>query len=189
MDFAPYQSEEPSAARPGSASGGYAPTAYAGRPSSNSPPPPPVYSPEPSASPYTGGPMYGGGPSTYVPPEDPANAMPVNQYETSMPLRLDWECVIAYLALPPVGSVILLIFETKNDFVRFHGWQASLLFTPLFIVYIILSFSTVLSYIILAIYIVAALYLSYRVYRDSSNLERLELPVIGRLAADWVDSE
>lgn len=87
MDFAPYQSEEPSAARPGSASGGYAPTAYAGRPSSNSPPPPPVYSPEPSASPYTGGPMYGGGPSTYVPPEDPANAMPVNQYETSMPLR------------------------------------------------------------------------------------------------------
>ncbi|KAK9452969.1 hypothetical protein V1511DRAFT_506121 [Dipodascopsis uninucleata] len=179
MDFAPYQSEEPSASRQiggsfVSGGGSYAPPTLTS--SATASPPPPVYTASPS--------------NVYqdTPGEDP-NAMPVNQYETSLPLRLDWETVIAYAALPPIGSVVLLVFETKNDFVRFHAWQASLLFTPLFILYIILSFSTFLSWIILAVYIVLALYMAYRSFKDSSSLDRLELPVIGRLASDWVDSE
>ncbi|KAK9311965.1 hypothetical protein V1524DRAFT_440711 [Lipomyces starkeyi] len=181
MDFAPYQSEEPSASRPGQGgSGGYTPPPLPAS-SSTASPPPPMYSASPNA-------YAGGSSSSYGPPaEEQQN--PVNQYETSIPLRLDYESVIVYAALPPVGSVALLIFETKNDYIRFHAWQASLLFTPLFILFIILSFSTVLSYLILAVYIVFALYMAYRAYRDSSSLERLELPVIGRLASDWVDSE
>ncbi|KAK9241463.1 hypothetical protein V1525DRAFT_11608 [Lipomyces kononenkoae] len=193
MDFAPYQSEEPAASRPalsngggssrgGGGSGGYTPPPVQTSSSTASPPPPPMYSPSPNA--------YGGGSSSgYVPPVEDQQNVPVNQFETSIPIRLDYESVIAYAALPPVGSVALLIFETKNDYIRFHAWQASLLFTPLFILFIILSFSTVLSYLILAVYIVFALYMAYRAYRDSSTLERLELPVIGRLASDWVDSE
>ncbi|KAK9461286.1 uncharacterized protein V1516DRAFT_675548 [Lipomyces oligophaga] len=189
MDFAPYQSEEPSASRTGGPPSNYAPSGFGPGVSNTSPPPPPSYSPSPSAGNYAGSSSYAGPSTSYEPPTEDPNAATVNQYETNMPLRLDYECVIAYLLLPPVGSVILLIFETKNDFVRFHAWQASLLFTPLFIIYIILSFSTVLSFIILAVYIVSALFLSYRVFKDSTNLVRLELPVIGRLASDWVDSE
>ncbi|KAK9467913.1 hypothetical protein V1512DRAFT_260345 [Lipomyces arxii] len=197
MDFAPYQSEEPSASRtqlPGTG-GVYTPPAVnssASAPGAASTPPPPMYSPSLNAY---GGPQsqssYGGGPSSSAygnQPEDP-NGVPVNQYETSMPIRLDWESIIAYAALPPVGSAILLVFETKNDYVRFHAWQASLFFTPLFILYIILSFSTVLSYLVLAIYLIAAGYMAFRAFKDSATLERLELPVIGRLASDWVDSE
>ncbi|KAK9365977.1 hypothetical protein V1509DRAFT_631252 [Lipomyces kononenkoae] len=195
MDFAPYQSEEPAAARPGAAGGGGGSGSGSGSggargytpppvhtSNSTASPPPPMYSPSPDA--YAGGSSSGYGP----PVEDQQNVQ-VNQYETSIPIRLEYESVIAYAALPPVGSVALLIFETKNDYIRFHSWQASLLFTPLFILFIILSFSTVLSYLVLAVYIVFALYMAYRAYRDSASLDRLELPVIGRLASDWVDSE
>ncbi|KAK9451774.1 uncharacterized protein V1518DRAFT_409519 [Limtongia smithiae] len=206
MDFSPYQSEEPSHSRTAIPGFPASPTTPAGRTPSVASSQPPRYSPAPSAAPiptaisYDGSvptssnydqpsSSYGQPASNYGPPTEDPNAMPVNQYETNLPIRLDWECVIAYLALPPVGSAALLIFETKNDFVRFHAWQAALFFSPLFLLYIILSISTVISYIILAVYIISALYLSYRVFRDSSTLVRLELPVIGRLASDWVDAE
>ncbi|KAJ8100688.1 hypothetical protein POJ06DRAFT_253420 [Lipomyces tetrasporus] len=183
MDFAPYQSDEPSASRTNlGGSGTYTPPPVPRSTSTASPPPPPVYSSSPNA-------YAGGSSSTYGPPAEEQQNVPVNQYETSIPLRLDYESVLAYGALPPVGSVALLVFETKNDYIRFHSWQACLLFTPLFILFIILSFSTILSYLVLAVYIVFAVYMAYRAYRDSSSLERLELPVIGRLASDWVDSE
>ncbi|KAK9479995.1 hypothetical protein V1514DRAFT_327077 [Lipomyces japonicus] len=188
MDFAPYQSEEPSSGRtnvPSYSSSSYAPPSFSG--SSSGPLP---STPSPS-SPSNPPPLYSSSSSNAYGnniPDDPAN-VPVNQYETNLPLRLDWESIIAYAALPPVGSVFLLVFETKNDYIRFHAWQASLLFTPLFILYIVLSFSTVLSWLILALYILLAIYLSYRAFKDSADLVRLELPVIGRLASDWVDSE
>lgn len=31
---------------------------------------------------------------------------------------MDWEACLAYLALPPVGGVLLLILEHKSDYVR-----------------------------------------------------------------------
>lgn len=43
----------------------------------------------------------------------------VNLFETSLPLRLDYEAMLAYLLLPPVGGVILLIVEHKSDYVRY----------------------------------------------------------------------
>ena len=42
----------------------------------------------------------------------------VNLFETSLPLRLDYEAMLAYLLLPPVGGVLLLIVEHKSDYVR-----------------------------------------------------------------------
>ena len=42
----------------------------------------------------------------------------LNDFETSLPLRLDYEACLAYLLLPPVGGVLLLIMEWKSDYVR-----------------------------------------------------------------------
>lgn len=51
----------------------------------------------------------------------------LNDFETSLPLRLDYEACLAYLLLPPVGGVLLLIGEWKSDYVRYvaclrSGW-------------------------------------------------------------------
>jgi hypothetical protein len=42
----------------------------------------------------------------------------INLFETSLPMRLDYEAVAAYVLLPPAGAVFLLLFEHKSDFVR-----------------------------------------------------------------------
>jgi len=49
----------------------------------------------------------------------------VDLYETSLGIRLDWEACLAYLAFPPAGPVVLLIFEHRSDYVRygFRGCQ------------------------------------------------------------------
>ena len=39
-------------------------------------------------------------------------------FETSLPLRLDFEAMLAYLLLPPAGGVLLLVLEHKSDYVR-----------------------------------------------------------------------
>lgn len=57
----------------------------------------------------------------------------MNLFETSLPMRLDYEAVVAYLLLPPAGGVLLLLMEHKSDYVRFHAWQSSLLFTFVFV--------------------------------------------------------
>ena len=45
--------------------------------------------------------------------------MDVNLFETSLPLRLDYEAMLAYLLLPPAGGVLLLVLEHKSDYVRY----------------------------------------------------------------------
>lgn len=39
-------------------------------------------------------------------------------FETSLPLRMDYEAMLAYLLLPPAGGVLLLILEHRSDYVR-----------------------------------------------------------------------
>ena len=43
----------------------------------------------------------------------------VNLFETSLPIRLDYEAMLAYLLLPPAGGVLLLVLEHKSDYVRY----------------------------------------------------------------------
>jgi len=40
-------------------------------------------------------------------------------FETRLGLRMDVEACLSYLALPPVGGVLLLILEHKSDYVRY----------------------------------------------------------------------
>ncbi|KAG6003251.1 hypothetical protein E4U21_002234 [Claviceps maximensis] len=42
----------------------------------------------------------------------------ISEFDTSLGLRLDHEACFAYLALPPLGSIVLLILERNSDYVR-----------------------------------------------------------------------
>ncbi len=42
----------------------------------------------------------------------------VDLFETSLPMRMDHEAMLAYLLLPPAGGVLLLVLEHKSDYVR-----------------------------------------------------------------------
>lgn len=122
---------------------GNAPSAW-GRPSPHNSPPA-RNSPKPSPptrhsrQQFSGGfSNYFGGDSTYEPIGGGSNTAgggnpdvemgrraggreALNDFETSLPLRLDYEACLAYLFLPPVGGVLLLVTEWKSDYVRYIG--------------------------------------------------------------------
>ncbi|EXJ83026.1 hypothetical protein A1O3_06843 [Capronia epimyces CBS 606.96] len=110
-------------------------------------------------------------------------------FETSLPMRLDYEAMLAYLLLPPAGGVFLLIFEHKSDYVRFHAWQSSMLFSVIFILHLILSWSTVLSWMLFALDVILIGFLALRAYRDVDNLDHFEVPFFGPLANSFVENE
>lgn len=47
----------------------------------------------------------------------------MNLFETSLPMRMDYEAMLAYLLLPPAGAVFLLLMEHKSDYVRWVAWK------------------------------------------------------------------
>ncbi|KAL4991306.1 hypothetical protein BDW68DRAFT_152443 [Aspergillus falconensis] len=110
-------------------------------------------------------------------------------FETSLPIRMDVEAMLAYLLLPPAGGVFLLLLEHKSDYVRFHAWQSSMLFTVIFIIHLILSWSGFLSWLLFICDLALIGFLSLKAYRDVDTLEHFEVPVIGRLANSFVDNE
>lgn len=113
-----------------------------------------------------------------------------NKYETTLPVRLDYLAAGAYL-VPPLSAIVLLILEQKNDYTRFHAWQSLLLscclFTILFFVGLFMwKFLVVLFGIgIAGIF----LWLAWKAYSNCDSLEREEAPIIGKIAAQWVESE
>ena len=120
MDFAPYQDTDPSTTRTLSPPPNRA-TSPRSRNNARSPPPN-----RPNTDPF--------GASSLPAPnhfsnESPSNGgfggdigagrVDVNLFETSLPLRLDYEACLAYLLLPPAGGVFLLLVEHKSDYVRY----------------------------------------------------------------------
>lgn len=104
-------------------------------------------------------------------------------------MRLDHEAMLAYLMLPPIGGLFLLVFEHKSDYVRFHAWQSSMLFTAILVLHIIFSASKVLSWMLFALDLILMGFLATRAYRDVDNLEHYEVPFFGRWADSFVDNE
>ena len=104
-------------------------------------------------------------------------------------MRLDHEAMLAYLLLPPAGGVFLLLVEHKSDYVRFHAWQSSMLFSIIFFLHLILAWSRVLSWLLFGIDLVLIGFLSIHAYRDVETLDHYEVPFIGRLANSIVDDE
>ena len=52
---------------------------------------------------------------------------------------------------------------------RFHAWQSSLLFAAMFVLHLILSWSSVLSWILFVIDLGLIGFLSFRAYRDGRS--------------------
>ncbi|KAK8112861.1 hypothetical protein PG984_013387 [Apiospora sp. TS-2023a] len=216
MDFAPYQSSPPEHNRPwspprttasplASPRGSYD---YQRRPN-NVASPPPLQHPQPqrqwsaslpSADRYTNNASRGleagfgnspapvttsaGGGGGYM-----SAGAGVSEFDTSLGLRLDYEAAAAYLAIPPMGAIVLLILERSSDYVRFHAWQSSLLFTAMFILHLIFSWSTFLWWVLLLVDLGLMAFLALRAYRDADTLDRYEVPIFGQLASRILDDE
>ncbi len=177
MDFAPYQSSPPENARSPPLDGPTSPRASLDRRpfspghqrQSSAASPPPLQHPQPQRQ-WSGSipsPTYyqnavsppvrgsGGGRDGYFGLGGDRDGV-VSEFDTSLGIRLDYEACLAYLALPPLGAIVLLILERKSDYVRrvipadtlylvelpanepgttrFHAWQSALLFTVAFLV-------------------------------------------------------
>ncbi|KAI3331599.1 hypothetical protein HD806DRAFT_165083 [Xylariaceae sp. AK1471] len=113
----------------------------------------------------------------------------VNEFDTSLGIRLDYEAVLAYIGLPPLGAIILLILEKQSDYVRFHAWQSSLVFTVLFVLHLLFSWSTFLSWVLVLGDLGLMGFLALHAYRDADTLDRFEVPIFGRIATRILDDE
>ncbi|KAK3318890.1 hypothetical protein B0H66DRAFT_497717 [Apodospora peruviana] len=173
--------------------------AYQHRPSQVSPPP--LQHPQPqrawsgeglSTSPVgaatTGSGEGGGGMGDYFNALGAREGM-VSEFDTSLGIRLDYEACLAYLALPPLGAIVLLILERKSDYVRFHAWQSSLLFTAMFILHLLFSWSRFLSWVVFLADLALIGWLVLNAYRDADTLDRYEVPFVGRIASRILDDE
>jgi hypothetical protein len=124
MDFAPYQDQSPETNRT------LSPPPQEGRRSISpvgpvrSPPLSPVHAPQPSSNSWDAA----GNASARAFGSDDISGFGaadlesgrggLNEFETSLPIRLDYEACLAYLLLPPAGAVLLLVIEHKSDYVR-----------------------------------------------------------------------
>ncbi|KAI1846929.1 hypothetical protein JX265_004898 [Neoarthrinium moseri] len=198
MDFAPYQSSPPENSRPFSPvqSPSPRPSYDRGRPS-NVASPPPLQHPQPQrqwassnipgayqnvAAAPVGGAGFGG----YG---NEAGYGGVDAFDTSLGVRLDYEAAAAYLALPPLGAIVLLILERKSDYVRFHAWQSSLLFTTVFVLHLLFSWSTFFSWVIFLGDLALMAFMALKAYRDADTLDRFEVPIFGQFASRILDDE
>jgi hypothetical protein len=119
MDFAPYQDTSPETARTLSPP----PTdrrssSFSPRVRSPAPLSPPLQGPPRGANPWA--PISGSSAQGFGNGNNPeAGRGRLVEFETSLPIRLDYEACLAYLLLPPAGGVLLLVLEHKSDYVRY----------------------------------------------------------------------
>ncbi|KAG4430307.1 hypothetical protein IFR05_014217 [Cadophora sp. M221] len=197
MDFAPYQDQSPETNRalsppPIEGRRSFSPTRRSFSPAL----PSPTNGPRATANPWaprasideTVSPQGFGNTSTAARDVESGRGR-LNEFETSLPIRLDFEACLAYLLLPPAGGVLLLVMEHKSDYVRFHAWQSSLLFSAMFVLHLIFSWSSFLSWVIFLADLGLIGYLTMRAYRDADTLDRCEVPFFGRLASSILDDE
>jgi hypothetical protein len=122
MDFAPYQDQSPETNR------ALSPPPVEGRrsfsPGVRSPPlHSPLNAPQASSNPWapidSSARAFGSDGAGAISGGDLENGRGrLNEFETSLPIRLDYEACLAYLLLPPAGGVLLLVLEHKSDYVR-----------------------------------------------------------------------
>jgi len=110
-------------------------------------------------------------------------------FETSLGMPLRIEACLAYLLLPPAGGVVLLLFEHKSDYVRFHAWQSAMVFSAMFVLHIIFSWTKVVSWLLFVGDLALIGYLSLCAFRNAETLDRVEVPILGRLASGFIDDE
>ncbi|OMJ17351.1 UPF0132 membrane protein [Smittium culicis] len=85
-----------------------------------------------------------------------------------------------------ISSIIVLVYEKKSEYVRYHAWQSVIFTVFVYITSFILSFSSLLMNSFIVISFFAVLYLAYRALKDSTNHDLYKLPYIGNLAENQV---
>ncbi|KAF5313114.1 hypothetical protein D9619_003185 [Psilocybe cf. subviscida] len=116
-----------------------------------------------------------------------------NLWETTYGWRTDILALWAYL-LGPISAIALLIWETQNDYVRFHAYQSALVTTPLIFIRMVLSLLSFPALIkglctwgIIATQIISGLY-AYR--QAAANVASpFKFPVVGDIAEQWLADE
>ena len=108
MNFAPYQDESPEIER--------ALSPPVDKPRSPRGSPPVQY---PSNVSGGGGGITRGFGNTPFEGDVEGGRLNLDAFDTSLPIRVDVEAMLAYLLLPPAGSVFLLLVEHKSDYVRY----------------------------------------------------------------------
>ncbi|RDA94374.1 hypothetical protein CP533_3833 [Ophiocordyceps camponoti-saundersi (nom. inval.)] len=185
MDFAPYQSSPPEHSRVASPESISSPRASLDAVAASRKSPPPLQHPQPRRT-WGGdldGQTAGGGGGGIWASSD------LSEFDTSLGLRLDYEACLAYLALPPLGAIVLLILERNSDYVRFHAWQSALVFTAVLVLHIVISWSSFLSWILFFGDVALAALLTLKAYRDAETLDRFEVPLFGTIASRILDDE
>ncbi|KAI0348016.1 hypothetical protein BDW22DRAFT_1350148 [Trametopsis cervina] len=114
-------------------------------------------------------------------------------WETRYGFRVDMLAAFAYI-LGPFSALLILILETHNDYVRFHGYQSALLSTPLLIIRILLGLiftNSVVKTSLTLLLLGSLLYLAWQAYAGAARygLTRVFLPGIGPIADRWVSEE
>ncbi|KAH8102657.1 hypothetical protein BXZ70DRAFT_797468 [Cristinia sonorae] len=122
-----------------------------------------------------------------------AEAEGASAWETTYSVKVDALAAFAYI-LGPFSALVLLILETKNDYVRFHAYQSALLSTPLLLLRIWVSywgFPSWLHTMFTLLLVIPLLFMAWRAYVDAARhgLSRFYLPGIGPLADRWVSEE
>ncbi|KAJ2607348.1 hypothetical protein H4S08_004858 [Coemansia sp. RSA 1365] len=126
------------------------------------------------------------GPSTF---NSQDGGQRISRYETSLSLRYDVEAAMAYV-LGMFSGALLLVLEKKNDYVRFHAWQSSLLSAAAFVaLFLTALISNPLYWLVLLATIALLGYMARRAFLDGAVFERYTLPYIGPLALQFVDEE
>lgn len=64
-----------------------------------------------------------------------------------------------------------------------------MLFSCIFVVHLLLAWSTILSWLMLGFDLALIAFLAKHAYQDVETLDHYEVPFFGRLANSWVDSE
>ncbi|CAI7648119.1 unnamed protein product [Penicillium bialowiezense] len=178
MNFAPYQDQSPELERalsPPPEGRVISPKLRSPRASADLPPPS-HFAPSGHGNPGFGRDVEGGHVS-------------LGAFETSLPISMNIEAMLAYVLLPPAGGVFLLLAEHKSDYVRFHAWQSSMLFAALFVVHLLFSWSSFLSWTLFLFDLLLIGFLSMHAYQDVDTLDHFEVPIFGRLANSFVDDE
>ncbi len=92
---------------------------------------------------------------------------------------------LAYLA-GPVTGILLLLTEKKNEYIRFHAMQSTLLFGGIILLYVVLGIIPIIGWLILVLVsailplvsFILWLVLMWKAY----NGEKYKLPYFGDLA-------
>ncbi|EGG12608.1 uncharacterized protein MELLADRAFT_76240 [Melampsora larici-populina 98AG31] len=108
-------------------------------------------------------------------------------YETRFGWRVDLLSALSYCT--PLMAILMLIVETRNDFVRIHAYQSLLIALPLAFLHFIFLASHFFQVLLFLIDLGLYGWLGYQAYFDAEVLERKLLPHVGPLAERWTEEE